>query len=158
MTDGVSAEFHFGKHLGEVLGEIGSRVEPTIKKIFSTGRPILNYEVEGTLPSREWKRWIASFFPLKNESGHVKHVAAIIAELETVDTEQGRVARRLPNAEILRSWKEIAGYMGTCVKTAQRWEQLHHLPVRRVKAAKGAMVFALRCDVDSWMRTHARGE
>lgn len=154
MTDGISADLHLGKHLKEVIGEISLRVEPAIKKVFNTGMPILNFEVEGKLPARhERERWIASLFPLKDAEGQVKQVVAMIAELENVDSQSGRFARMLPNAELLRSWKDIAGYMGTCTKTAQRWELLHHLPIRRVKTGKGAVVFALRSEIDSWMRS-----
>ncbi|HEX3740747.1 MAG TPA: PAS domain-containing protein [Terriglobales bacterium] len=154
-SDGISADLHLGKHLREVIGEISLRVEPVIKKIFNTGRPVLNFEVEGKLPAKpERKRWIASLFPLKDAEGNVKQVAAIIAELKNVDSQSGRFARMLPNVELLRSWKDIAGYMGTCTKTAQRWEQLHHLPIRRVKTGKGGVVFALKAEIDNWMRSH----
>src|SRR5712691_7096518 len=81
--DGIPAELHLGKHLEEVIGEVAFRFEPALKKIFSTGRPILNFRTEGKLPAkREWKRWITSFFPLKDAAGQVKQVAALIAELE----------------------------------------------------------------------------
>lgn len=157
-ADGLSAELHLGKHLKDVIGEIGSRVEPHIKKIFNTGRPIVNFEFEGKLPNTsEPKRWIASFFPLKNVERRVTQVAAIVAALENVDSQSGRVTRMLPNQEVLRSWKDVAAYMGTCTKTAQRWEKTHHLPIRRVKTGKGAVVFALKPEIDIWIRTHTSG-
>lgn len=157
-VNGLSAELHLGKHLKEVIGEIAVRVEPCIKKIFTTGRPIVNFEFEGKLPHRcGSKRWIASFFPLKNVEREVTQVAAIVAALESVDLQSGRLARMLPNEEVLRSWKDIAAYMGTCTKTAQRWEQMHHLPIRRVKTGKGAVVFALKPEIDTWIRTHTSG-
>ena len=60
----------------------------------------------------------------------------------------------LPNA-ILRSWKDIAQYMGTCVKTVQRWEHTYNFPVRRVDPKKGSVVLAFKNEVDAWLRTHA---
>jgi hypothetical protein len=45
--------------------------------------------------------------------------------------------------------------MGTCVKTVQRWEKTHALPVRRVTEARGAVVFAFRSEIDVWMQSRA---
>jgi hypothetical protein len=54
--------------------------------------------------------------------------------------------------EVLRSWKEIANYVGACVKTVQRCEQHYNVPIRRLERRKGAVVFALKAEVDSWIR------
>jgi hypothetical protein len=48
---------------------------------------------------------------------------------------------------VLRSWKDIAQYVGACVKTVQRWEYAHGFPVQRLDPQKGAVVFALRDEV-----------
>jgi PAS domain S-box-containing protein len=55
-------------------------------------------------------------------------------------------------AEILRSWKEIAGYAHASVRTLQRWEKDFHFPIRRVLTKKGSVVFAFRSDLDAWFR------
>jgi len=46
--------------------------------------------------------------------------------------------------------------MGACVRTVQRWEQIYKLPIRRLALKKGAMVFALRSEVDRWIRKRTR--
>ena len=58
----------------------------------------------------------------------------------------------LPADAVLRSWKDVARYVGTCVKTVQRWEDEFQFPIRRVNLNKGAVVFALRSEVDKWLR------
>ena len=55
-------------------------------------------------------------------------------------------------SEILRSWKEIAAYAGTSVRTLQRWEKYFRLPIRRIATKKGSVVFAFRADLDTWFR------
>lgn len=55
-------------------------------------------------------------------------------------------------SEILRSWKEIAAYAGTSVRTLQRWEKYFRLPIRRIASKKGSVVFAFRADLDTWFR------
>jgi predicted DNA-binding transcriptional regulator AlpA len=62
---------------------------------------------------------------------------------------------QLPNHEVrvLRSWKDIARHLGTCVKTAQRWEQEQSFPVRRITRKNGAVVFAMSDEVEDWLRS-----
>ena len=54
--------------------------------------------------------------------------------------------------QMLRSWKEIARHMGASVRTVQRWESELHLPVRRIEAKRGAVVFAFPAELDSWLK------
>jgi len=56
---------------------------------------------------------------------------------------------------MLRSWKEIARHMGTSVRTVQRWENELRLPVRRIEARRGAVVFAFPSELDSWVRVRS---
>src|SRR6266436_9391420 len=49
--NGIPAEFHFGKSLREILGAVASSVEPAVKEVLTTGRPILNLEITGVLPT-----------------------------------------------------------------------------------------------------------
>lgn len=55
--------------------------------------------------------------------------------------------------QVLRSWKEIARHMGASVRTVQRWESELQLPVRRIEARRGAMVFAFTAELDIWLRS-----
>ena len=58
-------------------------------------------------------------------------------------------------AQMLRSWKEIARHLGTSVRTVQRWEGELRLPVRRIEARRGAVVFAYPAELDTWARTRS---
>jgi len=63
---GMPVEFHFGKSLREILGPVASSVEPAVKQVLTTGRPILNLEITGELPARAGRRrWGRS--PLSTE-------------------------------------------------------------------------------------------
>lgn len=55
------------------------------------------------------------------------------------------------NRRILNSWKEIASYMGRGVRTLQRYEQLHRLPVRRPAGKNHSAVLALSDELDAWL-------
>ena len=57
----------------------------------------------------------------------------------------------MPN--VLSSWKEIASYVGRSIRTVQRWEREHSLPVYRPTVGSG-IVIAFRAELIAW----ARGE
>src|SRR3954447_20861808 len=51
----------------------------------------------------------------------------------------------------MTSWKEIAGYLGKSVRTAQRWELELALPVRRPHLGEKNVVIAMREDLENWV-------
>jgi hypothetical protein len=60
--------------------------------------------------------------------------------------------------QMLRSWKEIARHMGASVRTVQRWESEFQLPVRRIEARRGAVVFAFPAELESWLRVRTENQ
>jgi hypothetical protein len=58
------------------------------------------------------------------------------------------------NSQLLTCWKDIAGYLGKCVRTVQRWEQELGLPVLRPGGVhyKSAVIARTR-DLDAWMES-----
>lgn len=61
------------------------------------------------------------------------------------------------NNDVLNSWKEIAAYFGRGVRTVQRWEAEFSLPVRRPHGYTRSAVFAIRAELDAWLKSdHAR--
>lgn len=57
----------------------------------------------------------------------------------------------LPASKRLSSWKEIACYLGTSVRTVQRWEQIERLPVHRHAHARVGTVYAFTSEVNEWL-------
>lgn len=51
----------------------------------------------------------------------------------------------------LNSWKEIAAYLDTSVRTVQRWERTEGLPVHRHEHASVATIYAYTSEVDAWL-------
>jgi hypothetical protein len=54
---------------------------------------------------------------------------------------------------ILNSWKEISNYIGRGVRTVQRWEKDFGLPVRRPSGHLRGSVFAIKGDLDVWLKS-----
>jgi hypothetical protein len=53
--------------------------------------------------------------------------------------------------QILSGWKEIAIYLGKGVRTVQRYERLHGLPVRRPAGKPSGSVVATKAEIDGWV-------
>src|SRR5215469_5759928 len=64
----------------------------------------------------------------------------------------GKFAEPPLNEPRLESWGEIASYLRRDVRTVQRWERLHALPVRRLVIGKQGQVYAYRSELDAWVR------
>jgi TolB-like protein len=61
-------------------------------------------------------------------------------------------------AKRLTSWKEIASYLGTSVRTVQRWERREILPVHRHEHASAVTVYAWRNELDAWLAGRGQPE
>jgi transcriptional regulator with PAS, ATPase and Fis domain len=152
--NGTSIESHLGKHVREILPDcVGIPVEQAIRKVFDTASPVLDCEVTGALSTRpDGGHWLDTLFPISDSDGRIKQVAAIVIELPQDSRFQQAAPEGQPNRPLLRSWKEIAQYMGASIKTVQRWEQILRFPVRRMNPNKGSVVFAFQNEVDEWLR------
>ena len=61
--------------------------------------------------------------------------------------------REIDKDNLLRSWKEIAAYLGCEIRTCYRWEARHGMPVHRAeKGEKRSPVFAYKDELDRWFR------
>jgi hypothetical protein len=54
-------------------------------------------------------------------------------------------------ADVLNSWKEIAGYLSRGVRTVQRWEHDLKLPVHRPRGKDRSAVLAFSHELDQWL-------
>src|SRR5215469_9082586 len=64
----------------------------------------------------------------------------------------GQLTEPPPEESRLESWGEIAAYLRRDIRTVQRWERLHGLPVRRLKIGKQGQVYAYKSELDAWFR------
>ena len=62
-----------------------------------------------------------------------------------------RAGAKLPPALVLRSWTEIGVYVGSGVRSAQRWEDELGLPVRRPCARARTSVMAFPEELEAWL-------
>lgn len=67
-----------------------------------------------------------------------------------------RSDHRRSGTDILDSWKEIAAYLRREVRTVQLWEKNEGLPVHRHFHKRLGSVYALRSEIDAWLRQASR--
>ena len=80
--NGLPASAHIGKTLHAVLGSAAAKVKPAFEQVFATGQPLSNVEVTAELPKRRGVgHWNESYFPIKDASGEVRQVGAVVLEL-----------------------------------------------------------------------------
>src|SRR5678815_655453 len=55
------------------------------------------------------------------------------------------------NFKIIKSWKDIASYLGVGIRTAQRWTRERGLPVKQPGATRRTAVLAISDEIDRWL-------
>lgn len=78
---GVPASRHPGQPLAAILPSMVTTIAPLVRQVLSTGTPILEAELQGTLPSGSGCRWLASYYPVRTRTGSVLAVECVIRPL-----------------------------------------------------------------------------
>lgn len=55
------------------------------------------------------------------------------------------------SSPVLMGWKDIANYLNMGIRTVQRYEREHELPIRRPAGARRGAVMATRAELDEWL-------
>jgi PAS domain S-box-containing protein len=81
--NGFSPKEHIGKTIRQLFGNIvNEKIEPVMLEVVRSGKPVLNMEFEFSLPRREEPGFFSNnFFPLKDGSGRVTQMGALVVEI-----------------------------------------------------------------------------
>ena len=114
---GVPTADHLGKTVREVLGNFADRIEPEFQRVLATGEGV-NFEVSAQLLQQpEAGHWIAHYLPIKDNSGTVTRIGAVVVDL----TAQKRLEESLKDTgerlrkemERLRMVLDVSGILAT---------------------------------------------
>lgn len=97
-TNGRSAEEHIGRTLREVVPDLADQAESMLRRVFETGEPIENVEIEGETPAQPGVKrvWKENWIPLRDaKTGKVFAVNIVAVEI----TEEKRNQKRLEESE-----------------------------------------------------------
>ena len=82
VMNGIPAEAHLGKTIHNILGKASEKLVPVFRRVFTTGQPVTNFELTAALPMRTAPgHWIANYFPIRNQSGDIQEIAALVLEV-----------------------------------------------------------------------------
>ncbi len=103
--NGASVEAHIGRTVADMIPGIADRVTAIHRKVLRAGKPVLNVQVSGVLPSDlgEEHTWLASYYPIKSEAGTIRGISAMVLDV----TEMKRAEKALRESEI-RARKHLA--------------------------------------------------
>jgi PAS domain S-box-containing protein len=84
-----------GRTLREILPTLADRLEPLYRQVFATGQPVLNVEIDGTLPTRAGEgHWLVSYFPVPDPaSGEVALVGSAVVDITQRKEGEQRLVR-----------------------------------------------------------------
>lgn len=82
QINGIPDIQHLGKTLAEVLGDVEHHVSPLARQVMVSGCPLLHCDLSGTLPTRrETGYWVGHYFPLKDWSGRIERIGAVVLKV-----------------------------------------------------------------------------
>ena len=80
---GVPISEHLGKTIREIVPQLVDILEPLYQEVFTTGKPLLNFELNGETEARpgELRDWQVSYFPLTDGEGKPEAVGTVVTEI-----------------------------------------------------------------------------
>jgi PAS domain S-box-containing protein len=133
--NGFPVEAHMGHALREIVPANADAVEPMIDRVFRTGDPVLDVEIEGETPAAPGVRrhWLTDYFPVLTGDGHLPWVGVLVTEI----SERKRMEEALRSSEEqFRTLIEqsplsvqILSPGGETLQVNRAWEKLWGIPI-----------------------------
>ncbi len=92
--DGRSVEEHTGKTIDEIVPELADNLKEIYRPVFERGEPVIDIEIHGKTPKDPGieRDWLASYYPLKNDSGEVTGLLGGVVEITARKKAEKQVA------------------------------------------------------------------
>jgi PAS domain S-box-containing protein len=81
--DGQRPEDIIGRHVSDVLPELGPELEKIYRRVLETGEPIIEMEISGATPANpgEARHWQQSVFPVQTASGERLGLGVVVLDV-----------------------------------------------------------------------------
>ena len=105
--NGQPIEAHVGRTVREVVPALADSVEPGLREVLATGRPVLDMEIRGETAARPGveRVWMVTWLPLTTPDGRTVGINIAAEEV----TEQRRLQQRLQESQRLEAVGRLAG-------------------------------------------------
>lgn len=102
--NGQPVDAHIGRTLREAVPQLADTIEPLYRQVIETGEPIVDFELRGRTSAKQGadRTWLVGYTPVKDASGTVLGVNAMIQDI----TERREHEKRLAESE--RHYREAA--------------------------------------------------
>ena len=91
--NGLIPEENIGKQVRDVVTDLASQIEPLVRKVLSTGEPVLNYEIIGPTPANPGVKgwWLKSFFPIIREGTVTTQIGVVVQDISALKRAENTV-------------------------------------------------------------------
>ena len=97
QINGFPPEAHIGKTIWDMVPQLADQLKEIYRPVYERGEPVLDIEIHGRThqdPETDHD-WLASYFPLKSDSGEVVGMTAVVLDI----TERKRTVQALRESE-----------------------------------------------------------
>jgi PAS domain S-box-containing protein len=106
--NGVPAADHLGRRPSEVLGGLGGTVERLMGEVVAHGRPVVDHELEATLPDGRRQFRHTTLFPVRDVHGDLAGLAGVVRDVTAQHESEAERTRLLREALVSRAAAEAA--------------------------------------------------
>lgn len=122
-VNGIPAEAHVGRTVREIVPDLADGVEPRLRRVFETGEPVLNIEIQGetaALPGVQ-RSWLEQWYPIRGTNGveALNMVVHETTELKRKDEGMRRLAAIVNSASVAILSESLDGVVTSWNKGAE---------------------------------------
>ena len=134
--NGLPVQDHIGRTPRELLPQLAPILEPVMRKVLTTGKPVQNIELSGETSKAPGvtRYWVATYFPIAGVTSEVSGIGALVVETSEFkraqqalreSEERFRLLRENTNGGInicVPDWRVNVASANSCSTISELWK------------------------------------